>query len=211
MTAAQLNHTESGISSLDNATDARNLFNIVYTDTLSWDGSTNNRSYFTQRNSVPGLGMLDLVYVKISDYVPDIEIFKTNSYSFINKDQQESKTQSYAAGEGLREDYENHYYVGHPNIVVVYSPCEFYDSIKKENVTMETGIYCSKQIFTSTDGSIMEETYITDFKVSNHNFPMPIIRQDLISADHFILTDTVTGLKYKLQVTNGTLAVAEVV
>lgn len=183
--------SDAGVAELATVVDAKfskldkEIFDIYYADTLSWDGSTEDRATYTNTYALATggmtLGNISTTYVKVSDFIPDIDTFKLNPYSNMQYEVgKDPVLKEYTAGK-LVVEHEGYYTIAGENIMIVHSSnAEFNDDVQG-TVILEPGLYYSIVVTTMTlGGTSVTEIRSSELKAFTEIFPVKVIKDKLI-------------------------------
>lgn len=155
----------------------KELYDTSYVDTLSWDGSTTGRTTYTNSYDLQSggmvLGNVSTTYVKVSDFIPDVDTFKLNPYSNMQYETgKDPVSKEYKAG-SLVVERAGYYTIAGENIMIVHSSnAEFEDAVRG-TVILEPGIYYSIVTTTMTiAGNTVTETRSSELKAATEIFPV---------------------------------------
>lgn len=210
--AEHLNHMEDGIGQI-----SEDLFDVTYIDTFTWDGTIGNRFHYTTRNSIitggVKLGTLDITWVKISDYCPDINIFKNNPSSYtVYEEGAEPIVRNFNANQNLKEK-DGYYEPIGGNAMVVHSPnVQAIDNSSGEDVqiTLETGLYYCIQITTITMGTTEVTTqYTSELRSTVPIVTVKTIKEELVPVnDNYALKSDINELSEKIEALRNLISTA---
>ena len=156
-----------------------------------------------------------MTWVKVSDYCPDINIFKNNPSSYTRYTEgAEPTVANFGANEYIQEE-EGFYKLVAGNVMVVHSPnVQVIDNSSGEDVqvTLETGLYYCIQITTVTMGTTkVTKQYTSELRSTVPIVTVKTIKEELIPV---IIKSSTKGSNKRFMLTvddSGVVSAKEVI